>query len=145
MGLIIGEDYEAGSDCASCWSEAIALIKGVGWKNTPKYVLATFSGVILCFGSVIAVDGEWLLTQINPCQWGYATVDIGIVYTSAIAMPFPMSTLTVFTSDGGGGNAFSGQGDPCDISFDNLITNCAGLNVAKDGNGFISWGPGIAP
>lgn len=144
MGQIPGEDYDLRDACTHCFNEAAALAKGTGWLNTPKYMRATFSGVVLCPPAVVGINGSWILTQLFPCEWIYVDALVGIDFTLYTVIPANESLLLVSTNERAWKPIFTGNDVGCSIEFNNNLMACTGNNHGKNGSCVLSWGPGIA-
>lgn len=138
----MGEDiddcpYASGAACAAC--EAIRFA-GV----TPKYVLASFSGITACPGpGPSEYNGTYLLTQDNllPCTWRFDTGNALITFVAGV-----QSELIIQKHFGFPRSVFwSGLVGECLDEFVNGWAFCGGLNAGFGGVGLISWGCSIRP
>ncbi len=138
----MGEDpgrnvYLPGDDCLLC---SIPFFNSV----TPKYVLATFSGITRCpiYGGPLP-NGAFLLTQAEfiPCFWTVNTGQFRIEWLLA-----GNAELIAIGDPGPSPVFFAGiDGANCKDVFDNQIENCLLGADAFGGTGRVTWGPSIHP
>jgi len=139
----MGEDidncpYESGAPCNVCSSE---IFDG----DTPKYVLASFSGVVSCPGEGdSSLNGSWLLTQSEetPCIWLESFDDFVITWDlsngSALVARVGFGQFDIFFVN------IVAETD-CLDEFVNENEICGLINAAHSGVGTITWGCSIRP
>ena len=136
MGIDFDPDdrtYEAG---AKCWACEDSHFSGV----TPKYLLATFQGIIACPGvGDPPPNGTYLLTQLapTPCFWDLSVGALWIIYRTGLP---GASDLAIW--QGLDRWFYASVVADCVFSFNNWLV-CGAGRLGKDGTGVINWGPDI--
>ena len=129
---IISPDYELGNPCIACWGD-----------STPKRVLACVSGVRACPPITDQVNGEFILTQISPCEWQLLEGNFTWIYMATTLGPPWGSAFNIgdFIGSWFAGN----RDDPCmgDFTNDNIEDHCNGLQRGYGGSVSVLFGPGI--
>ena len=147
MGLVPGSDYETAGSCIYCFGPAFEITYGPGYLLSPKYVKAVVSGTTPCPVDGISADGEYLMTWGEDCRWLGTTGDFSFSFRIYdYSYPYAFSSFFLVHNPSGK-FGFIGNGDPCDIIFNNAIVlgSCGGNNGAYDGQAIMTWGPGIHP
>jgi len=140
MGEIPTLDYEPGGDCSCCFGEG----KTFNDVNTPKTIIAVFSGIVACPEGGEAGNGIYTLTQddVDKCYYlgGRCSFcfsqDLGAGNVAWVYLAASLPPAACFTA----------EAVKCSTSFvnANIFDYCeAGFAKGYGGTCEIYWGPEI--